>query len=180
MLRDPGCRSILERLRQLRWWLTPWPRAEPTPRAQLTANLLGPRAAMQSLVPSEQRPVEAMEWNPWVSLWASARLLLHPRLSVVRWRQWQVMLEAGIDEVGVEVARMVALVSDRWGQPPTRAEVAQAMGWSWWQQRSALRSLERSGWLVLGVRRRSVRPGLRGAGPEELTTSDTGGTFRCR
>lgn len=172
--------SILGGVRQAWWWLRTRPRQQPTPRAQLTANLLGIRPAMQSLVPSEQRPPEAVEWNPWVSLWVSIRSLLHPRLALVRWRQWQVMLEDNIDPVGTEVARMVALVTDRWGQSPTRVEVAQAMGWSWWQQRSALRSLSRSGWLVISLRRRSLRPGPKAANRPGLTTCEPEGICRCR
>lgn len=116
--------------------------------------------------------MEDLGLHPLGRLLAAARIASRPRQAFMRRRQWQALLRHRIDEMGTEVAELVALVSDRWGQAPTKREVGHAMGWSWWQRCMALRSLVRSGWLVSGITPRSLHVGPKASGSSGLAASN--------
>jgi hypothetical protein len=110
-------------------------------------------------------PIEELGLHPLAKALSIGRKALRPRQGLIRRRQWKVFVAQQSDEVvGPEVARLVALLTDRWGQAPTRSEVRRAMGWSFWQWHSSLRTLTRSGWLRTGIGPRSLRPGTRATG----------------
>ena len=109
-------------------------------------------------------PVEELGLHPLAKVLSIGRKALRPRQTLIGRRQWRAFVTHQNDEVGPEVARLVALLTDRWGQAPTRLEVRRAMGWSYWQWHSSFRTLTRSGWLRAGIGPRSLRPGTRATG----------------
>lgn len=109
----------------------------------------------------ELQPVEETGLHPGSLVIPLAHVFLHPRRFLLHRRLWRQMLSQDQDRLGLEVAKLVQLLTERWGQAPTWSEVGEAMGWSFWQHRTAVRSLARSGWLVTGLKPRSLRPGPR-------------------
>lgn len=113
---------------------------------------------------TELQPVEETGLHPEALVLPLAHVVLHPRRVLLHRRLWRQMLRQDQDRLGMEVARLVQLLTQRWGQAPTWSEVGEAMGWSFWQHRTAIRSLASSGWLVTGLKPRSLRLGPRALG----------------
>lgn len=109
-------------------------------------------------------PVEELGLHPLAKTLSILRKALRPRQALIQRRQWRGFVGQQSEEIGAEVARLVVLLTDRWRQAPSRLEVRRAMGWSWWQWRSSLRTLTRSGWLRTGIGPRSLRPGPKATG----------------